>query len=781
MPPRGPAPGAPGPGCPGRSASALRGDLHLRLHRDARRGSRWRTRSVCGVPRPALPSLYPPAARTGTPAEASTSASTSPSSSCLLLSPLRRHWLPRPQRPLAPPPPFPSASEVELSSTTRPLCHRGAARRAAGPFPPPSAPSTSRANPLPPTPRPGLCTCWGLRRSRPTSTAPPRARPRYATCPTPDAAAPATAPSAARPGAPRPTCSTPACGRCRSGVAGELYIGGAGLGPRLPRPPRPHRRALPPRPLRPAPGARLYRTGDLARWRADGTLEFLGRPTTRSRSAASASSSARSRPPSAATRRSREARRRGSREDAAGRRGWSPTSCRPRGGSAPRRRASCARFLATQPARAHGARRVRRRWPRCPLTANGKVDRGPSPRRTLGARSAAACAAPRTPIEEVAGRHLGRGPRRASGSASHDDFFDLGGHSLLGHPGRLPGARRVRRRAAAARPVRGADRRRPGAAGRARPAGGAATAAPPLDARRRATDGAPALLRPAAPLVPRPARAAAAPPTTSRPPCGCAGRSTSPALARRLARDRPRATRPCAPPSPRRAGGPVQVVAPAAGSRSPCVDLSGLPPAGAEAEARAPRRRPRRGGRSTSRAARSCGRSLLRLGEEEHACCSPSCTTSSRTAGRSAILLREMAALYRPPPPGEPLAAAAAARPVRRLRRSGSAVARRARCWTRQLAYWRGAARRGAARASSCRPTGRGRRSDLPRRRRRRFALPRGAPRRAAGARPARRARPCSWSCWPASQALLDRGSPGRTTLAVGSPVANRTRASWSR
>ena len=25
------------------------------------------------------------------------------------------------------------------------------------------------------------------------------------------------------------------------------------------------------------PGARLYRTGDLARWRADGTLEFLGR------------------------------------------------------------------------------------------------------------------------------------------------------------------------------------------------------------------------------------------------------------------------------------------------------------------------------------------------------------------------------------------------------------------------------------------------------------------------------------------------------------------------
>ena len=61
------------------------------------------------------------------------------------------------------------------------------------------------------------------------------------------------------------------------GVAGELFIGGDGVVRGY------HRRAeltaerFVPNPFSRKPGARMYRTGDLARYRADATIEFLGR------------------------------------------------------------------------------------------------------------------------------------------------------------------------------------------------------------------------------------------------------------------------------------------------------------------------------------------------------------------------------------------------------------------------------------------------------------------------------------------------------------------------
>ena len=61
------------------------------------------------------------------------------------------------------------------------------------------------------------------------------------------------------------------------GARGELYIGGDGLARGYQNLPHLTAERFLPHPFSSQPGARLYQTGDLARYRPDGTIEFLGR------------------------------------------------------------------------------------------------------------------------------------------------------------------------------------------------------------------------------------------------------------------------------------------------------------------------------------------------------------------------------------------------------------------------------------------------------------------------------------------------------------------------
>nr|WP_225955270.1 non-ribosomal peptide synthetase [Kibdelosporangium phytohabitans] len=62
-----------------------------------------------------------------------------------------------------------------------------------------------------------------------------------------------------------------------AGVTGELFVGGHGVGRGYVGSPALTAQRFVPDPFSATPGSRLYRTGDLARWQAHGDLEFLGR------------------------------------------------------------------------------------------------------------------------------------------------------------------------------------------------------------------------------------------------------------------------------------------------------------------------------------------------------------------------------------------------------------------------------------------------------------------------------------------------------------------------
>ena len=61
------------------------------------------------------------------------------------------------------------------------------------------------------------------------------------------------------------------------GVSGEIYIGGAGVACGYLNHPQLTAERFPANPFSDEPGARMYRTGDLGRWSREGNIEFLGR------------------------------------------------------------------------------------------------------------------------------------------------------------------------------------------------------------------------------------------------------------------------------------------------------------------------------------------------------------------------------------------------------------------------------------------------------------------------------------------------------------------------
>jgi non-ribosomal peptide synthetase component F len=61
------------------------------------------------------------------------------------------------------------------------------------------------------------------------------------------------------------------------GVSGEIYIGGVGLGRGYLQAPALTAERFLPDPFGDTAGGRLYRTGDVGRYRADGTIDWLGR------------------------------------------------------------------------------------------------------------------------------------------------------------------------------------------------------------------------------------------------------------------------------------------------------------------------------------------------------------------------------------------------------------------------------------------------------------------------------------------------------------------------
>jgi amino acid adenylation domain-containing protein len=212
-------------------------------------------------------------------------------------------------------------------------------------------------------------------------------------------------------------------------VPGELYVGGDGLARGYLHAPALTAARYVPHPFSATPGARLYHTGDRARWRPDGTLEFLGRIDQQVkirgyRIEPGEIEAVLQRHPCVADAVVQV------REDAPGERRLvayvvpAPAEAGDEAGVAARVRAGAQEQL---PAYLVPAAVVV--LPALPLTPNGKVDRralpAPAPQRAEDA-----AAGPRTEVERVLAA-VWTEVLCVERVSLNDNFFDLGGHSLM--------------------------------------------------------------------------------------------------------------------------------------------------------------------------------------------------------------------------------------------------------------------------------------------------------------------------------------------------------------
>ena len=496
------------------------------------------------------------------------------------------------------------------------------------------------------------------------------------------------------------------CAPLPAGVAGELYLGGAGLARGYLGRPRPDRGAL-----RAGPVRRRGRAAGCtapATWRAggaDGAVEFLGRIDQPGQDARLPHRAGRDRGALA------------SHPGGARRRWWWPSATRPA------RPAAAARLVGLLSCRAASRRPRRGRGgaapaparggcpthmvpaafvalPRLPLTAErqGRPPGAAGARRRGGRRAAAAtggaahagrgAASPAIWAERAAA--AARRGRRATTTSSPSAATRC-------WPRRLVSRLRQRARASSCRCGRcSRPRRSPAWRGGSRRRWRAQSARGRRcrrSGRRRRGGPAAAVVRPGAALVPRPAGARQPALQHAARPARCAARCDRRGAGRRPAPRSCAATRRCAPAfavgatAEPGAGDPRRPPAP------PSPAASTWPGSAARRRRRAASRRRRLGAEAAA------GRSTWRAGR----CCAPRCCGWRRAShvllltlhhivadGWSlGVLVGELAALYAAAAGGAAVAARRRCRCSTPTSRSGSAAGWPARCWRAQLAYWR--------------------------------------------------------------------------------------------